>query len=131
MPSHFAFAFSPAYRVASAAFGVRPGNCAVIVDRAAGTLTARFGPWHIETTLDNVTDAQVTGPYGVIKTIGPARLSFADRGLTLATNRDQGVCISFREPIRGIEPTGRLRHPGLTVTVVDCPALVAALKQSI
>jgi len=130
MPNRFPFAFSPAYRVASAAFGVRPGNCAVVVDRDAGTLSARFGPWHVETALDNITDAQVTGPYGVIKTIGPAHLSFADHGLTFASNRDQGVCISFRDPIRGIEPTGRLRHPGLTVTVADCAALVAALKES-
>jgi hypothetical protein len=127
MPTRFPFAFSPAYRVASAPFGVRPGNCVVVVDREAGTLTARYGPWHVETTLGNVAGAQQTGPYGVVKTIGPAHLSFADRGLTFASNRDRGVCISFREPVRGIEPTGRLRHPGLTVTVADCAALVAAL----
>jgi hypothetical protein len=60
-------------------------------------------------------------------TIGPAHLSFTDRGLTMATNGDRGVCIRFREPVAGIEPTGRIRHPGLTVTVADCDGLLARL----
>ena len=63
----------------------------------------------------------------MLKTIGPAHLSLADRGLTFATNRDEGVCIRFHEPVKGIDPLGVLRHPALTVTVDDVDALVASL----
>ena len=60
---------------------------------------------------------------------GPAHLSFADRGLTFATNDVAGVCFTFREPVTGIDPLGTVRHPGLTVTVAapqDLAALVAS-----
>ena len=51
------------------------------------------------------------------KTAGPARLSLADRGLTFATNPDAGLCIRFAEPVAAFDPFGRIRHPGITVTV--------------
>jgi hypothetical protein len=51
----------------------------------------------------------------------------ADRGITFATNNERGVCIRFFDPIAGIEPTGRVLHPGMTVTVADPDALVVAL----
>jgi hypothetical protein len=64
---------------------------------------------------------EVTGPFAAWKVLG-ARLSLADRGLTFGTVPSAGVCVSFRDPVSGIEPTGRLRHPNLTVTVAqpDC-----------
>jgi hypothetical protein len=37
--------------------------------------------------------------------------------------------VSFVEPVPAIEPTGRLRHPGATVTVADPDALAAALRR--
>jgi hypothetical protein len=126
-PQLFPFAFTTSYRLAAAAFGVTPAKAAVTVDTENGWLLARYGPWVVRTSLDNVTGAQLTGPFSVPKTIGPAHLSFTDRGLTMASNRERGVCVSFAEPIRGIEPTGRIRHPGLTVTVADCDGLLAAL----
>jgi hypothetical protein len=48
--------------------------------------------------------------------------------LTFATNGERGVYVTFRRPIGGGEPTGRLRHPNLTLTVADCDALVEALQ---
>ena len=60
-----------------------------------------------------------------------ARLSLADRGLTFGTVATRGVCIQFREPVRGIEPTGLLRHPNLTVTVAEPDLLVTRLRQAI
>jgi hypothetical protein len=45
----------------------------------------------------------------------------------MATNGERGLCIIFREPIPGIEPTGILRHPAITLTVADCEGLAAAL----
>jgi hypothetical protein len=71
----------------------------------------------------------VTGPYGFVKTAGPAHLSFADRGLTLATNGDRGLCIRFVEPVAGIDPWGRIRHPGVTVTVEHPDDLATAVHR--
>lgn len=91
-------------------------------------LIARFGPWSVETPLDNVLSAAVSGPYRPANVIGPPRVSLADGGLSFATNLRQGVCIRFYDPVRGIEPSGRVRHPSLTVTVADCEALMKQLK---
>lgn len=125
----FAFRFDPLYRMAALPFGIRPQSSWV---RLAGDhLEARFGPWSVRTALENVAAATITGPYATAKTIGPPHLSFADRGLTLATNRERGACISFAEPVAGIDPFGRILHPGLTVTVEDPDALVAALSPAV
>lgn len=123
----FSFAFERAYRVAAFPFGVTPDSASVTIDD--DSLSARFGPWRLRTDLANIEHVEITGPYSKIRTIGPAHLSFADRGLTMATNSRQGVCMTFTHPLPGIEPTGRLRHPGLTVTVADCAGLVRALER--
>lgn len=124
-PQIFPFRFTTSYRLAALPFGILPGTAAVHV--RDGELAVRFGPWRVRTPLGNVTSTAVTGPFGFLKTAGPAHLSFADRGLTMATNGARGLCITFREPVPGIEPTGILRHPALTVTVADCQGLAAAL----
>jgi hypothetical protein len=92
-------------------------------------LEARFGRWRVRTPVGNVVSAEVTGPYSFLKTAGPPRLGITDRGLTFATNGDRGVCITFAVPVPGIavRPFGRLRHPELTVTVLDVGGLIAAL----
>lgn len=121
----FPFRFTPSYRTFGLLFGVTPATAIVtLTDRS---LNARFGPWRATSDLSNIDDVQITGPYGFLKTAGPAHLSSADRGLTMATNGQRGVCLSFRKPIHGLEPTGRIRHPNLTVTVVDCDGLAEAL----
>lgn len=121
----FLFRFAAPYRLAGLPFGITPATAAVQV--RDGELAIRFGPWRVRTALTNVVGTTVTGPFGFIKSAGPAHLSFADRGLTMATNGARGLCITFREPVRGIEPTGILRHPAVTVTVVDCQGLAAVL----
>ena len=78
--------------------------------------------------MDNIASCQLTGPYRFWKTAGPAHLGVTDRGLTFASNGDHGLLIRFRRPVRGIEPWGLLRHPELTVTVADPPALARALS---
>jgi hypothetical protein len=121
----FEFAFVPSYRRAARLFGVTPERTLVTVtDRE---LRARYGPWVIATPRGNIVDVRVTGPYRWIKTAGPARLGITDLGLTFASNGDHGVEVHFRDPITGIEPTGRLRHPNLTVTVADYAALAKLL----
>ncbi len=122
----FSFRFAPAYRRAAFVFGVRPDKAWVDVD--ADNLHARFGPWRLRTTVANISAVEITGPYAFLKTAGPAHLSFSDRGLTFASNGDRGVLISFHQPVPGIEPTGRLRHPELTVTVADVEGLAAMLR---
>jgi hypothetical protein len=122
----FGFAFDALFRAAALPFGVTPSTAVVVLDN--GAFRARFGPWRVSTPLANIVAAEVTGPYRRIKTAGPARLSFSDRGLTFATNSRRGVCLTFAQPVAGLEPTGRLRHPNLTVTVADPAGLVAALN---
>jgi hypothetical protein len=124
----FAFKFDRLHRALGFAFGVTPLTTYVDVDPAAGRFVARFGAWRVETTLTNIADASRSGGYFPLKTIGPARLSLADRGLTFATNDAEGVCISFRHPVRGIDPAGVVRHPALTVTVDDSDGLLDMLR---
>jgi hypothetical protein len=121
----FRFAFAPAYLLFARAFGVGPATA--WVDAGDRTLTARFGPWRVSTQLANVSTVAVTGPYAFWKTAGPARLAITDRGLTFATNGDRGVLISFRTPVRGLDPFGVLHHPELTVTVAHVDELAELL----
>ena len=119
------FAFSRAFRFAALPFGIRPSTCRV--ELLGSHLTATFGPWSLSTPISNIADAQPSGPYGWPKVIGPPHLSIQDLGITFATNPTAGVCMSFHEPVPGIEPFGRLRHPGLTVTVEEPERLIADL----
>lgn len=121
----FPFLFERRYAVAGRLFSVTPARTAIMV--AEGRLQARFGPWRIDTALSNITTVSLTGPYAFLKTAGPAHLGLTDRGLTFATNSHAGVCMEFAEPIAGIDPLGKIRHPNLTLTPVDCAGLAAAL----
>ena len=126
-PREFPFAFDPSYLRLARLFGITPEAARVTVDD--GELRARYGPWRVGTPCNNIAHTEVSGPYRFSTTVGPARLSFADRGLTFASDGRRGVCIIFREPVRGLEPTGFLRHPGLTVTVANCEGLVRVLRE--
>jgi hypothetical protein len=125
----FGFAFSPAYRRAARAFGVTPETA--WVDVSEEDLDVRFGRWRLSTPLANVSEVAVTGPYSFWKAAGPARLAITDRGLTFATNGEHGVLISFRTPVRGLDPFGVLRHPELTVTVAEVSKLAERLRGTI
>jgi hypothetical protein len=119
------FRFDPLYRGAALVFGVTSANSHTTVTDES--LAVGYGPWQVRTPLSNIASAEVTGPYHRLKTLGPARLSFADRGLTFASNSDEGVFIVFHRPITGADPWGRVLSPNLTVTVAGCQRLVAAL----
>ena len=121
----FPFAFDPTYRRLSRPFGVTPESAWVEVGDEQ--LRAHFGRWRVTTPLANVTGAEVTGPFALVKTAGPARLAITDRGLTFATNRQRGVRIDFRTPVPGIDPWRLIRHPELTVTVADYDRLAGLL----
>jgi hypothetical protein len=122
----FDFAFARSYRGPARVFGIRADRAWVEVGLTQ--LRARYGPWCVETPLTNVVGVDITGPYRFWKTAGSARLAVTDRGLTFASNGDRGVLILFGTPIPGLEPTGLLKHPELTVTVADTEGLAALLR---
>lgn len=103
-----------------------PRTAWVEVDGAA--LTVRFGPWSLRTSVKNVVDAIETTHFAYLKTAGPPHLSFADRGITFATNGHRGLCVRFAEPVKAIDWIGMVRHPGATLTVADGPGLRRALR---
>jgi len=121
------FRFDPRFRLPARLLSITDERAWVRVDD--DQLEAAFGPWRVRTPTANIASASITGPYRWPKVIGPPHLSFADRGLTFATNATQGVCIEFRQPIHGIDPFGRVAHPNLTVTVDDCAALAELLAE--
>jgi hypothetical protein len=127
MPTRFPFRFDSAYQRVARLFGVTPERA--WVDLGEEELEARYGPWRVRTHLRNIASAEVTGPYAFLKTAGPSRLAISDRGLTFASNGDRGVRITFHSPVPGIEPFGRIRHPELTVTVLDVDGLAEALAR--
>ncbi len=123
----FPFRFTPAYLLAGLPFGVTPWTARVQV--GAGELVVRFGYWRLRTPVTNIIGSIVTGPFGFLRTAGPAHLSLADRGLTCATNGEQGLCIRFAQSVSGIEPFGLIRHPAVTVTVADPERLATVLAE--
>ena len=127
MPDRFVFFFDPRLTWLSRIFGVRPETAFVEVGEAG--VVAKFGPWRVASTAENLAGAEVTGPYRLPKVAGPAHLSLADRGLTFATNTKRGACIRFVRPVRGVDPLGLIRHPALTVTVADYDGLVEAVDR--
>jgi hypothetical protein len=122
----FEFAFDSRFRPFLALIGVTPGTAHVTL--TAEQLVARFGPWTCEMAIGNVRDVRRTGPYNWYKAIGP-RGSFIDRGLTFGTTTQSGVCVLLREPVPGLVPVGRLRHPGITFTLAEPERFVASLRR--
>jgi len=120
------FRFEPRYRLAGLPFGITPATTRLCVGETE--LQIVFGLWWLRTPLTNIRSVATTGPFRFIKTAGPPHLSFADKGVTFATNGELGVCLTFNEPVAAIDPTGTLRHPGATVTVADVADLTARLS---
>ena len=123
----FEFAFEKKYLPALAAIGVTPLTARVDVDNEV--LDARFGPWHCRTPVGNITCVQQTGPYSAIKAIG-ARGSLSDRGATFGTTTAGGVCVECRKPVKILDPSGMILHPGLTLTVSDRDGLEEAVRKA-
>ncbi len=121
----FDFRFAPVYRLAARPFGITPERAWVQID--GEHLLASYGPWRLRTTLANISQVAITGPYRFYRTAGPARLGVTDGGLTFASNGEQGVLLSFRKRVPAIDPLRLIRHPELTVTVADTHGLASAL----
>ena len=124
--TRYAFAFAAAYRGPALLFGITPWTAWVELDER--TLHVRYGPWSLTTPVTNIADVTRTGGFSFVKTAGPPHLSFTDRGISFATNGDDALCISFHRPVPGIDPTGRIVHPGATLTVADPDALEKRIR---
>lgn len=127
MSTRFPFRFDPTYLRLARLFRVTPERAWVELGEEA--LEVRYGPWRVRTPLSNVAGVEVTGPYSFLKTAGPARLAVTDRGLTFASNGERGACLHFHSPVAGIDRHGRIRHPELTVTLLDVDGFVTALEE--
>lgn len=123
------FAFTTPYRLPALLCGVTPATAWVDEDDTG--LSVRFGPWHLATSWANVAGVERTGGFAWLKTAGPPHLSFADRGITFATNGDAAVCLSLHRPVPGLDPTRRLRHPGVTLTVADPDGFADAVRRRV
>jgi hypothetical protein len=125
------FPFAVRYPLAhvSRLFAVRPEQARL--ELQGEHFRALFGPWRVDTILDNVESLEVTGPYAPWKVLGPAHLSFADGGLTFATNADEGLCICFRDAVSGLLPVPWVRHGSLTVTVEDPQGVKGVIERSL
>jgi hypothetical protein len=123
----FPFAFDARFRALLRLYGVTEATAEVVV--GDGQLRVRFGRWRLETALTNIAGTRATGPYRWFRVIGP-HLSLTDRGVSFGTNTRRGLCVLFADPVPGGEPTGWLRHPGMTVTVAEPERLAAALQPS-
>ena len=122
----FDFAFHPMFALAAKPFGVRRGTSVVRV--GDDEIGVDYGPWRLRTAVSNVRAVSLAGPYSWPKVVGPAHLSFSDRGITFASNPDCGVYVEFHEPVTGIDPWGLIRHPNLTITVARPESLAALLS---
>jgi hypothetical protein len=71
--------------------------------------------------------AQLSACSRAYRAIGP-RLSLADHGLTFSTRTAPGVCVLPREQMRGIDPFGLIRYPGLTLTVAQPRRFAATVR---
>lgn len=92
--------------------GVSPDRAAVEVGE--GELRVRFGPWSVETPLENVESAsEALVPLG---------------WPSLVTSRQGAVRIRFREPVPGALPFGLLPGRSMTVTVDDPDGLLETLS---
>ena len=130
MSSRHDFAFAAPYRLPALALGITPRTAWVEVDEpgtASPELRVRFGLWRLRTPLSNITDVTRTGGFAYLKTVGPPHLSLTDRGVTFATNGDAALCLALATPVPGIDPTGRIVHPGVTLTVADPDRLAGEL----
>ncbi|MGQ0623781.1 MAG: hypothetical protein ACT4PP_03880 [Sporichthyaceae bacterium] len=85
----------------------------------AHELRARFGPWTVHTPLTNIKAVTVNSPYSRLKTAGPARLSVADRGLTMATTAQ----------VVGAEARGALLPAPLALAAGDAAGAGLLIKQ--
>lgn len=125
----YEFAFARSYRGPALLFGITPRTAWVELDDAE--LRVRYGLWRLTTPVANITGRERSSGFSFVKTAGPPHLSFSDRGVSFTTNGDEAVCVSFRAPVPGIDPTRRIVHPAATLSLADLAGFTAHLDRLI
>lgn len=127
--ARFDFAWDRPYRIAGLLFGVTSTRAWVEV--TPSELRVQYGFWSLRSALSNIAGVTVTDSYAFLKTAGPPHLSMSDRGISFATNGRRGLCVAFDQPVPGIDPSKRIKHPGATLTVEDIDGLAEALGHAV
>jgi len=122
-PTRFDFRFEPILWPFAVVATVIPQRAFVEVDD--DEVRIHFGVWAMAFPKTEVAEVHETGDYWLPKVAGPPHVSFADRGITFATNRQRGTCITLAHPQPGPYPW--LQHPNVTVTVAAPDDLEVAL----
>jgi hypothetical protein len=123
----FSFAFQPPLDTWARWFAIVPTRSFIALDDDG--LEAVYGSWRVATTWSNVCGVERTGPYRAWKVAGPVRVSWSDRGITMAATTAEGVCLRLREPVRGVDPLGVFKHPSLTLGVEDVDGFLHAVER--
>jgi hypothetical protein len=121
----FEFSADPRYRRLLWLFGATGRTARIRV--TDDTFSAWFGPCRVRTPLANIASVELTGPFQARRAIG-LRMG-RDRGLTMGSTPERGLCIRFHQPVRALPLPGVVKHPALTVTPADPLGLGAALNQ--
>ena len=116
----------PRYERPARLFGVKPENAGVEVGDER--FEAHFGHWRVRTPLTNIAAVEVTWAVRILEYGRPG----ASRRYRPRTRRSRPTATAacwcpFGSPCLGVEPTGLLKHPELTVTVADVEGLAALL----
>jgi hypothetical protein len=122
----FPFAFQPPLDTWARWFAIVPARCFVRLDDHG--LEAVYGSWRVATTWANVRSVERTGPYRPWKVAGPVRVSWADRGITMAATTAGGVCLRLHDPVPGVDPLGLFKHPAVTLGVEDVDRFVLQVE---
>ena len=123
----FSFAFQPPLDTWARWFAIVPTRSFVRIDDHG--FEAVYGPWRVATTWSNVRGVERSGPYRPWKIAGPVRVSWADRGITMAATTAEGVCLRLHEPVPGLDPFGLFRHPAVTLGVEDVDRFVQSVER--
>jgi hypothetical protein len=123
-PERYPLRFTPNSRALLAPLGVvEPLAYAKLGE---DELSVRFGAYTFKTPLSNIVAIEQSGPYKWWRALG-VRMSLKDRGLTLGSATDRGVCLRFGEPAPG--PLPGIRHPGLTIMPAEPEKFINALRR--
>lgn len=112
-----AYRFEPRVALWNRLSSIRADTSRVTVDQQR--LVATFGPWTVNTTVDNVVNATITGPYRTWRVAGPARIELAGFCIRSAFSR------SWQEPAGSVPaempPSSSLSLPNCAEAQGDQP----------
>ena len=120
-PRRFAFLFEGLWRWGVLPWGVTPGRAwAEIDDRQ---IRVRFGPWHVDSPLENVARYELQPPYRWWRALG-VRMTLGKWDVSFCSSSRNGIYLEFKHPQR-LWGSG---HPAFTMTLADPVGFVEELR---